>query len=344
MNDFNKIIACFKGKKILVVGDVILDQYITGSVSRISPEAPVPVVKQEGQPHYTPGGSANVANNLSALGAKVFLVGRVGQDREEKILKKELRKRKIDVTGLFVNKNVPTAIKTRIIAQHQQLVRVDREDTSVHSADGVANKILHFIEKKIKNIDAVIISDYGKGVVTKPLVTKLCALARQNKKVITVDPKVEHFNFYNKVTCITPNKKEAENAIRDIIISHHKGRALKIKDDKLISLKDVRKAGSEILSHLSLESLLITLGEEGMYLFEKGKEPFLIPTKAKEVFDVSGAGDTVISVLTLSLTAGATKQQAALLANYAAGVVVGKTGAVAIKPKEILDVIDEANQ
>ncbi len=342
MSDFNKIVACFKNKKILVVGDVILDQYITGSVSRISPEAPVPVVKQEGHPRYTPGGSANVANNLSALGAKVLLVGRVGQDREEKILKKELRKRKIDISGLFTDKCIPTAIKTRIIAQHQQLVRVDREDTSSHGADGVANKILHFIEKKIDDVDAVIISDYGKGVVTKALVGKLSSLVRRNKKIITVDPKVEHFNFYNRATCITPNKKEAENAIRNIIISNDKGRLLKIKADKLTSLKDVRKAGSEILSHLKLESLLITLGEDGMCLFEKGKEPFLIPTKAKEVFDVTGAGDTVISVLTLSLTAGATKQQAAVLANYAAGVVVGKTGAVAVTAKEILNVIDEA--
>ncbi|MDD3375484.1 MAG: D-glycero-beta-D-manno-heptose-7-phosphate kinase [Candidatus Omnitrophica bacterium] len=343
MNDFNKIIACFKNKRILVVGDVILDQYITGTVSRISPEAPVPIVKQEGHPRYTPGGSANVASNLSALGAKVFLVGKVGQDREEKILKKELRKRKIDITGLFVDKHIPTAIKTRIIAQHQQLVRVDREDVTFCGSDGGANKILHFIEKKINDIDAVIISDYGKGVITKALVTKVCVLARKNKKIITVDPKVEHFNFYNKVTCITPNKKEVENAIRDIIITHYKGRSLKIKADKLTSLKDVRMAGVEILSYLNLESLLITLGEEGMCLFEENKEPFLIPTKAKEVFDVSGAGDTVISVLTLSLTAGATKQQAALLANYAAGVVVGKTGAVAIKPAEILAAINEVN-
>ncbi|MDP8266117.1 MAG: D-glycero-beta-D-manno-heptose-7-phosphate kinase [Candidatus Aceula meridiana] len=337
MSHFNKIIASFKNKKILVVGDVILDQYIQGSVSRISPEAPVPVVLQDGHPHYTPGGSANVANNLSRLGAKVVLVGRVGQDREEKILKKELRRRKIDVRGLFIDKRIPTALKTRIIAQHQQLVRVDREDTRDLGPDGVNRKIFNFIEKKIDSFDAIIISDYGKGVVTKDLVTRVCKLAIQNKKIITVDPKVEHFHYYSKVTAITPNKNEAQNAIRDIIITQTKGRSLNIKKDKLQTLKDVQKAGKAILSHLKLESLLVTLGDEGMYLFEKGNEPFHIETKAKEVFDVSGAGDTVISVFTLSLASGATKREAAFLANCAAGVVVAKTGAVAVSPQEILN-------
>lgn len=340
MHHFSKIISNFKRKKILVVGDVILDQYIRGSVDRISPEAPVPVVLQDGESTFTPGGAANVANNLRALGASVTLVGKVGRDREEKILNDELRKRGINTSGLFSSSKSVTSLKTRIIAQRQQVVRVDREDNACLTED-MSQKILGFIEKNIKNYDGIILSDYGKGVITKELVRRSCLLARQQKKVITVDPKVEHFNYYTNFTSITPNRKETENAIRNIIITHEKGRCLKIKNDKLKTLDDVRVAGEEILTYLNLESLLITLGEHGMYLFEKGKKPFLIPTKAKEVFDVTGAGDTVISVFTLSLAAGATKRDAAVLANYAAGVAVAKIGAVAVVPQEILEAIKE---
>jgi len=332
------IISRFRGKKILVVGDIILDQYIQGSVDRISPEAPVPVVLQDGDSRFTPGGAANVANNLSSLGAQVVLVGQVGRDREEKILRSELKKRRVNTIGLMADPQGVTSLKTRIIAQHQQLVRVDREN-GVSVNPEICRKILAFIEKNFKNFDAIILSDYGKGVITKDLVRRVCALKRRHKKVVTVDPKVEHFNYYNQVTCITPNRKETENAIRNIIITHAKGRQLKIKNDKLKTMKDVRMAGQEILNYLSLESLLITLGEHGMYLFEKGQEPFLIGTKAKEVFDVTGAGDTVISVFTLSLAAGASKQEAAILANYAAGIVVAKTGAVAVTPNELLAAI-----
>lgn len=339
MQTLRQIVYSFPGKKVLVVGDVILDQYIQGSVDRISPEAPVPVVLQEGRSRFTLGGAANVANNLSALGAKVFLVGKVGRDHEEKILKKELSKRRVDVSGLFSSPDSVTSLKTRIIAQHQQVVRVDREQNETLSED-LSRKILGFVEKNLKNVDGVILSDYGKGVITKELVRRVCLLARQQKKIITIDPKVEHFNYYTKATCITPNRKETENAIRNIIITHEKGRHLRIKNDKLKTLKDVRFAGEEISRYLNLESLLITLGEHGMYLFEKDQEPFLIPTKAREVFDVTGAGDTVISVFTLSLTTGATKRESALLANYAAGIVVAKTGAVTVSPKEILDAIE----
>lgn len=340
MNRFSKIVSNFKRKKILVIGDVILDQYIQGSVDRISPEAPVPVVLQDGEPRFTPGGAANVANNLIALGAKVALVGKVGRDQEEKILAMELRKRGINTAGLFSSPRSMTSLKTRIIAQHQQVVRVDREEGTCLD-ENVSRSILRFIEKNIKNFDGIVLSDYGKGVITKELVRRACLLARQQKKVITVDPKVEHFNYYTNFTSITPNRKETENAIRNIIITHEKGRCLKIKNDKLRTLDDVRIAGEEILTYLNLESLLVTLGEHGMYLFEKGKKPFLIPTKAKEVFDVTGAGDTVISVFTLSLVAGASKRDAAMLSNYAAGMVVAKSGAAAITPQEVLQAIRE---
>ena len=339
MQIMRHIISSFPGKKILVIGDVILDQYVQGSVDRISPEAPVPVVLQEGASRFTLGGAANVANNLSALGAKVFLVGKVGRDREETILRKELHRRRINTAGLFSSPGAVTSLKTRIIAQHQQLVRVDREENGAMPRD-LGQRILTFVEQMITKVDGVILSDYGKGVITPELVRRVCALARQQKKIITIDPKVEHFNYYTKATCITPNRKETENAIRNIIITHKKGRTLKIKNDKLTTLKDVLVAGEEILRYLNLESLLITLGEHGMYLFEKGKEPFLIPTKAREVFDVTGAGDTVISVFTLSLTAAATKREAAMLANVAAGLVVAKTGAVTVTAKEIIEAME----
>jgi rfaE bifunctional protein kinase chain/domain len=344
MSRFNEIISSFKSKKILVVGDLILDQYLYGQVSRVSPEAPVPVVLQQGEAIYTPGGAANVANNLRCLGAQVFLVGRIGKDREAQILKGELNKRKIDISGVLSEQHFPTALKTRVIAQQQQIVRIDREKSPASLLMETNEKILSFIEHIVSSVDALIVSDYGKGVITQPLVSRICRLARQRKKIITVDPKVEHFHYYAKVTAITPNKKELENAIRNIIITHPKGRQLNIKNDVIRSLTDVRKAGKALLDYLRLDSLLVTLGDQGMCLFEKKESPFFIETKAREVFDVTGAGDTVISVFTLALTAGATKRDAAELANYAAGYVVGKTGAVAVTPKNILQCIEGVSQ
>jgi rfaE bifunctional protein kinase chain/domain len=333
MSNLEKIISNFGTKRILVIGDIILDQYIQGSVSRISPEAPVPVVLEE-KSFSTPGGSANVSHNLSSLGVKVTQVGKIGDDREGDLLVKELEKLNIDTSGVFKDKNIPTPLKTRIIAQNQQVVRVDREKIVEDNVE-INAKIVNFIEKNIDKFDAVVISDYGKGVVVPELVSLTSKLARERDIVITVDPKVEHFNYYKNVTAITPNKKEAENAIRSIKITESKGSQLNLQTDKLSTIDEINKAGEELLKFLDLESLLVTLGEQGMCLFEKTQEPYLIPTKAKEVFDVSGAGDTVISVFTLALTSGATKKEAAELANLAAGVVVGKMGAVAITVQEL---------
>lgn len=339
MIKYNNIINRFKGKKILVVGDLILDHYVKGSVSRISPEAPVPIVLQD-ESFFTPGGSANVANNLSSLGAQVTIVGKVGHDLEGGVLKRELKRRKIAIDGVFTLVGTQTIVKTRIIAQHQQVVRVDREQTldDVHQ-DVLDTKIWPFVEKRIKDSHAVIISDYGKGMINPELVGRISQLANKKKIPIMVDPKLDQFKLYGKVTSITPNKKEAEAAL------------LRIPEDiretigggitRLNSKEDVIKAGKVFLEYLDIESILVTLGEQGMCLFERGKEPFRIATKAQEVFDVSGAGDTVISVFTLSLAAGANKQQAADIANYAAGVVVGKMGAVAVTKAELLKAIQE---
>ncbi len=334
MSKYKAIINKFNKKKILVVGDLILDHYIRGSVSRISPEAPVPIVLQE-EEFYRPGGSANVANNLSTLGAKVTLVGRIGDDKEGRELIKQVKGHKINTKGIFIDSKTPTILKTRILAHHQQVVRVDREKTKEADVN-VNQKIAQFIISEMNHHDAVILSDYGKGVITSELVPQVCAAGLQKKVIVTVDPKVEHFGYYRRVTGITPNLKETENAIRDIKIKSPKGSRLGVHIDKLTSDHEINLAGQELMKYLDLESLLITLGEHGMRLFEKGKQPVSIKTNAKEVYDVTGAGDTVISLYTLSLAAGATKFQAADIANSAAGIVVGKLGAATVTKEELL--------
>ncbi len=340
MSVYKSIINKFRKKNILVVGDLILDQHIRGHVSRISPEAPVPIVLQEGAAAYAPGGAANVANNLRTLGAQVALVGRIGTDPEGEIFLNELRKRKISSRAVVIDEKMPTILKTRVAAHHQQVLRLDREKIDQCSST-LTSKILNFIHNNINIFDAVIISDYGKGMITASLLQDVCDLAKRKKKIITVDPKDDHFGYYREVTAITPNKKETENAIRNLLITQPDWRELSFNTDRLLTNEDVMKAGEQLLKFLRLESLLITLGEQGMLLFEYGKKPVHIHTKAKEVFDVTGAGDTVISVFTLSLAAGASKLQSADLANYAAGVVVGKMGTATVTRDELLAAIRE---
>ena len=335
MGSYIDIISGFKMKKILVVGDVILDRYIQGSVTRISPEAPVPIILEE-KASYQPGGSANVAHNLAVLGAEVIQIGRIGNDFEGQLLKRSLKNKDIDISGIFVDRDVSTITKTRVIAQRQQVVRIDKEVVGADVQGQMLSKVKSFVQEKIKKADAVIISDYGKGMITPDLVAVITSAALQKGIPVTVDPKVEHFACYKGVTCITPNLKEAENAIRNIKISEDDGHILGLKNDKLKTFEEIEIAGERLLKYLNSESLLITLGEHGMRLFEKDRNPYAIETKAREVFDVTGAGDAVISVFTLALTAGATKCEAAELANYAAGVVVGKLGAVPVTPEEIL--------
>jgi D-glycero-beta-D-manno-heptose-7-phosphate kinase len=327
------IVNRFKGRRLLVIGDVVLDQYIKGSVSRISPEAPVPIVLQE-QSFYTPGGAANVANNLASLGSDVTLVGKIGDDMGGVILKRELHKRHIHTDGIFVDDRIGTIFKTRIIAQHQQVVRLDRESVRQGVGDLVKQeRILPFLQRRIKNFEAVIISDYGKGMIEPGLLGKVHELAVHHRLPVVVDPKLEDLREYGQVSCITPNKKEAEAALKNI--SPEARKAFGICSTMLDDRKDIEANGSGLLNFLGIESLLITLGENGMYLFEHHKKPLPIPTVARQVFDVSGAGDTVIAVFALCLAAGADKPLAARIANIAAGVVVGKMGAVAIEPEEL---------
>jgi len=328
------IISRFPKAKILVIGDLILDEYIWGNVERISPEAPVPVVWASKRT-YIPGGAANVANNICALDAEVCVVGVIGQDDKARILSQELKKRNISTNGLFIEPQRLTTVKTRIIAGHQQVVRVDWEHT-YSLPEGLNQRIIKFIKANIEDFDAVVIEDYGKGVINIQLLEGLIFLARTHKKIITVDPKQEHFQYYRGVTAITPNRKELENAIRNLKLSDTTNR-FKVNSDRLFNDKDIDITAGQIMEYLDLDSLLVTLGEHGMRLFQKADRIIHIPTVAQEVFDVSGAGDTVISTFTLALSCGASSLEAAHIANFAAGIVVGKIGTAVTTRKELLE-------
>jgi len=335
MKNLRKIIGKFNKARILVVGDLILDQYIWGDVDRISPEAPVPVVCANRR-NYVPGGAANVANNISALGAKVSLCGVLGDSRDPATEKFQLEAKKlgIDTKSVFFEAGRKTTLKTRIIAGHQQVVRVDWED--VHNiSPNIKMKLLTYLSDNIKKFDAIIIEDYGKGLLDRELTAQIIKNAKWSKKIVTVDPKENNFDCYKHATCITPNRKEAQNAIRYLKMKD-RGDRFKIYKETLLMGSDIEKAGEAILEYLQLESLLITLGESGMWLFEKGKNK-CIPTVAQKVFDVSGAGDTVISAFTLALCVGASKLEAAHIANFAAGIVVGKLGTAVTNTQELLE-------
>ncbi|MBU1906453.1 MAG: D-glycero-beta-D-manno-heptose-7-phosphate kinase [Candidatus Omnitrophica bacterium] len=333
MKKLRKIINRFDKAKVLVVGDLILDEYIWGNVDRISPEAPVPVIWANKRT-YVPGGAANAANNISSLGAEVCLIGVTGRDKNTDILFSELKKRRISSKGIFIEPKRHTTLKTRIIAGHQQVVRVDWEHKDPLERK-LNQKIIKFIDKSIDNFDAVIIQDYGKGVVNQHLLEELIDLAHLHKKIITVDPKEEHFQYYRGVTSITPNRSELENAIRNLKIKDTSNK-FKVNKERLFNNRDINLAASQIMNYLGLQSLLVTMGEQGMKLFSKGNKVTHIPTVAQEVFDVSGAGDTVISVFTLGLCSQGTVLEAAYLANIAAGVVVGKIGTAVVTKKELL--------
>jgi len=332
MKNLKEIVRKFNKARVLVIGDLILDEFIWGSVDRISPEAPVPVVWANRR-SFMPGGAANVANNICSLDAEACLVGVVGKDKNTDILFSEIRKRKISTRGIFVEPKRHTTVKSRIIAGHQQVVRVDWEHRDSLPLE-LNQKIIKFIEKNIKDFDAVIIEDYGKGVINAHLLEDVVSLARKYKKIVTVDPKEENFLYYRGVTSITPNRKELENAVRNLKIKD-KTNKFKVHNDRLFTDTEIDLAAKQILKYLGLESILVTLGEQGMRLFEKNGIVTSIPTVAQEVFDVSGAGDTVIATFTLALASGALKAEAAHIANFAAGIVVGKLGTATTNRKEL---------
>ena len=314
-----QVISKFHGAKVLVVGDLILDEFIWGNVSRISPEAPVPVVWVSSE-NFMPGGASNVANNIRSLGGQVHLAGVVGDDSRGEVLQALLRKKGVHCEGIFVDKHRPTTQKTRVIAHHQQVVRIDREELKP-IPEAVQKQIAGYIHEQMDAMDAVVIEDYGKGVIVPSLVSSIVKDAKKRKKIITVDPKETHFSYYRGVTTLTPNHHEAGSAV-----------GFKIKDDATLE-----KAGRVMMKRLKCKSLLITLGENGMAIFEAGKRMVKIPTVAQEVFDVSGAGDTVISAFTLAAAGGASILEAAHLSNCAAGIVVGKVGVAVTTPDELLE-------
>jgi len=334
LDTLKSAISKFPKANILVVGDLILDEYIWGRVERISPEAPVPVVWAN-KHTFIPGGAANVASNIRSLDARICLVGVIGKDKNANILLSELKKRGITARSIFTDPRRHTTVKTRIIAGHQQIVRVDWEHTDSLSQE-LNQKIIKFIKTNIDDFDGIIIEDYGKGVINMQLLQDLISLSRSHRKIIAVDPKEEHFQYYRGATSITPNRKELENAIRNLRIKDTTNR-FKFNTDKLFTDKDVDLAAAEILKYLDLHSILVTLGEQGMRLFEENGRITHIPTVAQEVFDVSGAGDTVIAAFTLALSCGASLLEAAHIANFAAGIVVGKLGTAVTNRKELLE-------
>jgi D-beta-D-heptose 7-phosphate kinase/D-beta-D-heptose 1-phosphate adenosyltransferase len=307
----------FDNCRLLVVGDLMIDEYVWGDVDRISPEAPVQVVAVNNE-EYTLGGSGNVINNLAALGAEVSVLGVIGAGRNAKQLLSKLSSLGSDTAGIIQENNRPTTTKTRIIAEHQQVLRIDRETKKNISPESFAS-IIAMAEKLIPEVDVVLVSDYGKGMITRELVARLVKLSGDNGKIIIADPKGMDFSKYAGVSLLTPNKKEASMA----------------SGVEIVDRNSLTSAGTILLEKSGIERLLITCGKDGMILFDPGREPYTISTRAREVYDVSGAGDTVVAVLGLGIAAGLSFKESVALANTAAGIVVGKVGTATVSRKEL---------
>jgi rfaE bifunctional protein kinase chain/domain len=318
-----EIIENFPKSKVLVVGDIMLDHFIWGKVSRISPEAPVPVVEVQSD-NLMLGGCANVLNNIFSLGGTVYVTGVIGPDSMGERLLGELYKRRIDTAGIIVEDDRPTTLKTRIVAHSQQVVRFDRESKRPIKSHTV-EKLIEYIKKVKSKLGAVIISDYNKGVITKPLLDSIREVVSRKGIPVCVDPKQNDFSLYQGFDIITPNHYEAGRAAGMEIVDGH----------------DVMTIGRILLDRFNFKALLITRGEEGMDLFEKDGKTICttFSAEAREVFDVTGAGDTVIGVFALCIASGATFKEAAALANHAAGIVVGKVGTAAISQDELRDAL-----
>ncbi|MFZ0826400.1 MAG: D-glycero-beta-D-manno-heptose-7-phosphate kinase [Verrucomicrobiia bacterium] len=311
--------------RVLVLGDVMLDQFIWGSVARISPEAPVPVVDFERE-SFMPGGAANVARNLTALGVPVEIFGAIGTDDAGRRLRMLLNEQKIGCAGLVMHAARHTSVKTRVVAHKQQMVRIDRETRDGLNAKLTA-RLLVELKAKLPKAAALIVGDYGKGVVTQPLLNEIKTLCRARGVWLSFDPKPVHCLNLGSLSLITPNRKEAF-ALANLMDETRHPNPLADKNLMLVA--------ERLLNELHPAVLLITLGEQGMLLCQRGQKPFHIPTVAQEVFDVSGAGDTVIATFTLAIAAGASPVEAAILSNHAAGIVVGKVGTAITTPEELI--------
>ncbi|MCP4666863.1 MAG: D-glycero-beta-D-manno-heptose-7-phosphate kinase [Deltaproteobacteria bacterium] len=321
-NLLREYIDRFSQAKIMVIGDIIMDEYVWGEVARISPEAPVPVVEVRGETKML-GGAANVVNNMAALGARPILCGVIGEDKTGREIIEKIAEKGLLTDGIVIEQDRPTSIKTRVVAQGQQIVRFDRENRSDITTESIT-KVLDFMETCLDDTDAIVVADYGKGVISGALMKGLRELTRDASVMIAVDPKTGNFECYHGVDVITPNHHEAGIFCRFDIVN----------GETLI------RAGKKILHDLNCRSVLITQGKDGMALFERNGEIIHIPTEAKNVFDVTGAGDTVIGALSLGLASGMDLKSAALLSNYAAGIVVGEVGTSVVRAEDLKRVID----
>ena len=316
MKDLIRYLKQFNNKKIAVIGDLMLDKYVYGEVERISQEAPIPIIRVTDE-KYAPGGAANVAANISTLGGDAYLFGIVGNDYYKDILLDKLYSLEISTDGILTNTKKNTVLKTRIIGLEQQLLRMDKENIE-YIGDQFVKKLLTNL-KDVDDLSAIIISDYAKGTITEELLKGVKEFAQKNNIKIIVDPKPKHHSWYKGVTLITPNRNESQK-ITGITIEN---------EDSII------EAGKKLLGDLN-SNIIMTAGNKGMYVFEKGKEPVHIPAVAKEVYDVTGAGDTVVASLALALSCGVNLSDAAEISNIAAGIKVGKRGTSPVHLEELL--------
>jgi len=318
-------ISKFNQCHLLVVGDLMLDEYVWGEVDRISPEAPVQIVAVKNE-DYALGGSGNVVNNIAALGAKVTVAGVIGSGSNGQLMLQMFQQIGVDTAGIFQEPDRPTTKKTRIIAANQHVIRIDRE-TKTSISDTTLEKLADFIENKIPAVDVILISDYGKGLITNTLLARLAATARKHNKIAIADPKGLDFSKYSGVSVLTPNQKEASLAS-----------GIEITDESSLT-----EAGHKIMQIAGIDKLLITCGQDGMVFIRPNKAPYRISAKARQVYDVSGAGDTVLAVLGLAIAAGESLESGMALANTAAGIVVGKVGTATVSRQELLSTLQPSD-
>ncbi len=311
----------FSRTKILVLGDLILDHYIWGTVNRISPEAPVPVVHVNSE-SYRMGGAANVYHNILTLGGQVELCGVLGNDAEGKRMLQEVRQASYPSPGIFIDKSRRTIKKTRVIAHNQQIVRFDVEQRDQISPS-IERKVIRHVESRLHDLSCIVISDYAKGLITEQLMQQILKRAKHYAVPIIVDPKVEHMSYYTGVTVITPNHLEAKQASGFLPTQNI----------------PIERIGTSLQNRLQCQAVVVTRGEEGMSIFEPDEHTWTIPAVARQVYDVTGAGDTVVSTLALALSAKASIADAAVLANQAAGIVVGIVGTATITRAQLQEVL-----
>jgi rfaE bifunctional protein kinase chain/domain len=321
--ELKKCVDRFSDARLIVVGDIIMDEYIWGDVSRISPEAPVPVVDIKEETKML-GGAANVLNNIASLGGKPILCGVIGGDQTGQEIVESMERQGLRTDGIITESRRPTSVKTRVVAHNQQVVRFDRESRKKLETQSI-KKILDFIQQMQDRYDAIIVADYGKGVISAELMEGLRGLVSQSSAILAVDPKIGNFECYQNVDVITPNHHEAGAFCRMEIIDR----------------ESLVRAGKQMLRELNGRLVLITQGKDGMSLFEKSGEISHIPTIARKVYDVTGAGDTVISTFCLGLASGLDPKSAALISNFAAGMVVGEVGTSTVKAEELKKVVND---